>query len=70
MFPVLNWFLDDLGVHVLKLNRHFSEYGPAQLWQLFVSCHEIRSCESHYEGQIFNFRYKMISYLVKAFRFV
>lgn len=69
MFPVLNRFLGDFGVNVLKLNTHFSEPNPAQLWQLFISCQEMRSCESHCKGQIFIFRYKMISYLLKAFGF-
>lgn len=69
MFPVFNQFLDDLGVNVLKLNTHFSELDPAQLWQLFISCQEMSSCDSHCKGQIFIFRYKMISYLMKAFRF-
>lgn len=65
MFPVLNWFLGDLGVNVLRLHTHFSGLDPAQ----FVSWQEMRPCESQYKGQILVFKYKMISYLLKVFGF-
>lgn len=69
MFPVLNWFFGDLGVNVLRLHTHFSGLDPAQLWQQFVSWQEMGPCESQYQGQIFIFKYKMISYSSEVFGF-
>lgn len=67
MFPVLNWFLGDLVVN----------WGSTHIFQDLIlpscdnsfSCEEMTPCEFQYEGQIFIFKYKMISYLLKVFGF-